>query len=67
MASGAQRDFKQRTLGMKGRKWDVFIRRDCDGRREEVEEKGSAGTRKEVEKRIEAIAEIEMNKLGDKI
>lgn len=67
MASGAQRDFKQRTLGMKGRKWDVFIRRDRDGRREEVKEKGSAGTRKEVEKRIETIAEIEMNKLGDKI
>lgn len=67
MASGAQRDFKQRTLGMKGRKRDVFIRRDCEGRREEVEEKGSADTRKEVGKRIEAIAEIEMNKLGDKI
>lgn len=32
-----------------------------------MEEKGSAGTRKEVEKRIEAIAEIKMNKLGGKI
>lgn len=45
----------------------VFIRRDRDGLREEVEEKGSRGTRKEVGKRIEAIAKIEMNKLGGKI
>lgn len=51
---------------MKGRKWDVFIR-NRDGHREEVEEEGNAGTRKEVEKKIEAIAEIEMNKLGGKI
>lgn len=46
---------------------DVFIRRDRDGLREEVEEEGSGGTTKKVGKRIEATAKIEMNKLGGKI